>query len=294
MKKIKKVGITIIIVILIILILTIFYFIYNKKINDALINNETINNQISNNQSIDDKKMSDEVVKLSFKNSNDNLTIAELSGRNVTITGYMSTLSPIDGRFVYLMNLPYQSCPFCKPSTTKLTNTVAAYAKDGSKFEFTDRPVTIEGKLITGQFTDEFGYKYNFRVENATMKIADVDKLSENIKIYTAISKDGLLQTILSLIMQINTNIYYKEYGYSTSELKLVDNAKIDDCIIKLNSISEVDYKEVVDNLKQLKNVNIIVNENIKNKTYDNNDSQKPDINLIYNLTNQWVNKYEL
>jgi len=262
----KRVIITIIIIIVIILIT--IYVIYNEKVNGEIINNEVINNVIPTNPIVDNKKVSDEVVKLSFKDSNNNLSIAELSGRNVIITGYMSTLSPVDGRFVYLMNLPYQSCPFCKPSTTRLSNTVAAYAKLGSKFEFTDRPVTIEGKLFTGEYTDEFGYTYNFRLENATMKIADVDKLSENIKIYSAISKDGLLQTILSLILQTNTNIYYEEYKYSTSELKPVDIAKIDDCINKLNSISVVDYKEVVDNLKKLKDVNIIINENQKNKIY--------------------------
>jgi len=288
----KRVIITIIIIIVIILIT--IYVIYNEKVNGEIINNEVINNVIPTNPIVDNKKVSDEVVKLSFKDSNNNLSIAELSGRNVIITGYMSTLSPVDGRFVYLMNLPYQSCPFCKPSTTRLSNTVAAYAKLGSKFEFTDRPVTIEGKLFTGEYTDEFGYTYNFRLENATMKIADVDKLSENIKIYSAISKDGLLQTILSLILQTNTNIYYEEYKYSTSELKPVDIAKIDDCINKLNSISVVDYKEVVDNLKKLKDVNIIVNENLKNKIYNSRETQGQNINLIYNLTNAWVNKYEL
>ena len=288
----KRVIITIIIIIVIILIT--IYVIYNKKANDEVINDEVTNSVIPTTPIVDNKKVSDEVVKLSFKDSTNNLTIEELSGRNVTITGYMSTISPVDGRFVYLMNLPYQSCPFCKPSTTKLSNTVAAYAKLGSKFEFTDKPVTIEGKLFTGEYTDEFGYTYNFRLENATMKIADVDKLSENIRIYSDICKDGLLQTILSLILQTDINIYYDEYKYSTSELKPVDIVKIDDCINKLNSISVEDYKAVVDNLKKLKDVNLIVNENLKNKIYNSRETQGPNINLIYNLTNAWVNKYEL
>jgi len=290
----KRVIITIIIIIVIILIT--IYVIYNEKANDEVINNEVTNSVMPITPIVDNKKVSDEVVKLSFKDSTNNLTIEELSGRNVTITGYMSTISPIDGRFVYLMNLPYQSCPFCKPSTTKLSNTVAAYAKLGSKFEFTDKPVTIEGKLFTGQYTDEFGYTYNFRLENATMKIADVDKLSKNMKIYSDICEDGLLQTILSLITQANIDIYYKEYKYSTSELKPIDITKIDECINTLNSISKVDYQELVDNLKKLKDVGLIVNENLKNKTYDNNNnqSQNQKINVIYNTTNDWINKYEL
>ena len=53
----------------------------------------------------------DEVTKLKFKNTNSDSYINSLDGKMVSITGYLSTLSPLDGKFAYLMNMPYQSCP---------------------------------------------------------------------------------------------------------------------------------------------------------------------------------------
>ena len=64
---------------------------------------------------------------LSFSDTNLK-DMKELDGKTVTISGYMSTLSPISGAFMYLLNLPYQSCPFCEPNTTTPSTTIAIYA----------------------------------------------------------------------------------------------------------------------------------------------------------------------
>ena len=69
---------------------------------------------------------------LSFSQAQSVEEMEKLDGKTVSIIGYMSTLSPISGAFMYLMNLPYQSCPFCVPNTTQLANTMAVYAKDSS------------------------------------------------------------------------------------------------------------------------------------------------------------------
>ena len=50
--------------------------------------------------------------KLSFAESASIETLTSLDGKTVTLTGYMATLSPLSGEYIYLMNLPYQSCPF--------------------------------------------------------------------------------------------------------------------------------------------------------------------------------------
>lgn len=233
-------------------------------------------------------------TKLSFKESVSIDTINSLNGKKVTMTGYMSTLSPLDGKFVYLMNLPYQSCPFCVPNTTILANTLAVYSKSGSQFEFTDNPVTIEGTLVTGDFTDEFGYNYQYKIEDATLKEADVDELSENIKIYSAISQDGLLQNILSLVMHTDANIYYDEYGYSTEQLVGVNIEDIDNCINKLLAISKTDYSDLIEDLKILKEINEISNKNINDKNYTANATEKQRMEEVYMAVNNWINKYEL
>ena len=95
------------------------------------------------------------VVKLSFSEANSIDDMKKLDGKTVSIIGYMSTLSPVNGEFMYLMNMPYQSCPFCIPNTTQLSNTLAVYAKNGKSFEFTDLLIRVEGVLEFGDYTDE-------------------------------------------------------------------------------------------------------------------------------------------
>ena len=95
---------------------------------------------------------------ISFSQTNTVESLKALNGKRVSIIGYMSTLSPVSGKFMYLMNLPYQSCPFCVPNTTQLSNTMAVYAKDKKGFAFTDRAIQVIGTLNFGDFTDEYGY----------------------------------------------------------------------------------------------------------------------------------------
>lgn len=134
-----------------------------------------------------------EAVKLSFAESAGIDTIKALKGKAVTITGYMATLSPLSGEYIYLMNLPYQSCPFCVPNTQQLANTMAVYAAKGQKFEFTDRPVRITGKIDMGSFTDEYGYEYNYRIVDATCEVVDLSQVSEDYALYEALASDGVI-----------------------------------------------------------------------------------------------------
>ncbi|MBR6918078.1 MAG: hypothetical protein IKN38_07835, partial [Clostridia bacterium] len=46
-------------------------------------------------------------VRLTFAESIDMGRITKLSGRTVEIIGYMATVSPVSGKYLYLMNLPY-------------------------------------------------------------------------------------------------------------------------------------------------------------------------------------------
>lgn len=66
----------------------------------------------------------EDATKLSFKAASGYDYLKSLDGQTVTISGYMATSSPVDGSFMFLMNLPYQSCPFCVPNTSQLSNTM--------------------------------------------------------------------------------------------------------------------------------------------------------------------------
>lgn len=134
-----------------------------------------------------------EAVKLSFAESAGIDAIRALDGKAVTLTGYMATLSPLSGEYIYLMNLPYQSCPFCVPNTQQLANTMAVYAQKGKKFEFTDRPVKITGRMQLGDFTDEYGYTYNYRIVDAVSEAVDLSSVSEDYALYESLASDGVI-----------------------------------------------------------------------------------------------------
>ena len=137
-----------------------------------------------------------EAVTLSFAQSASIETIQDLKGKLVSITGYMATLSPLEGDYIYLMNLPFQSCPFCVPNTQQLANTMAVYAAKGVKFDYTDRPVKITGKMDVGQYTDEYGYEYNYRLVDATYEIVDLSEVSEEYALYQSLAEDGVIADV--------------------------------------------------------------------------------------------------
>ena len=137
-----------------------------------------------------------EAAGLKFADSVDFETIQALDGKKVTITGYMATLSPLSGDYIYLMNLPYQSCPFCVPNSQQLSNTMAVYAAKGVKFEFTDRPVKITGTMKIEDYTDEYGYFYNYRIIDANYEAVDLSQVSAEYALYQSLAADGVTAEI--------------------------------------------------------------------------------------------------
>ena len=139
---------------------------------------------------------------LSFAEAQSIEQMKKYDGERVTIIGYMSTLSPVSGKFMYLMNLPYQSCPFCVPNTTILSNTMAVYAKD--EFEFTDRAIRVTGVLNFGQYADEFGYEYSYRIKDATYEILDVSEMSEELKLWQQLASTDAVAKVYEMFDYLN------------------------------------------------------------------------------------------
>ena len=159
-----------------------------------------------------------ETVPLSFAESASIETIQGLKGKAVTLTGYMATLSPLSGEYIYLMNLPYQSCPFCVPNTQQLSNTMAVYAAKGKKFEFTDRPVKVTGKIELGDFTDEYGYTYNYRIVDATYEPVDLSQVSEEYALYEALASDGVISDVNGMFDYLLFVCDWPEYQGTTTD----------------------------------------------------------------------------
>lgn len=152
------------------------------------------------------------VAVLTFSGAIDYGTLQSLQGKTVSILGYMATLSPVSGAYMYLMNLPYQSCPYCVPNTNQLSNTMAVYAPDGKKFDFTDGPIRVTGTLELGDFTDEYSYTYNYRITNASYRTVDSDSLSGNMKLWQKIADDGLTADVYAMFDYVYFLCNWTEY----------------------------------------------------------------------------------
>ena len=156
-----------------------------------------------------------EAVTLKFSTGASIEEIRSLNGKKVAITGYMATLSPISGKYIYLMNMPYQSCPYCIPNTTELANTMAVYAPNGKTFAYTDQAIRVTGTVQVGDNTDEFGYVSNYRIVNATCEIVDLANVSEQYALWQTIAADGVVAEINSMFDYLHFVSQWTEYTSS-------------------------------------------------------------------------------
>lgn len=159
-----------------------------------------------------------ETAQLKFADSASLETIEKLDGKTVTITGYMATLSPLTGDYIYLMNMPYQSCPFCVPNTQQLSNTMAVYAAKGVKFDFTDRPVKITGTMKIEDCVDDYGYSYNYRIVDAKYEVVDLSSVSQEYALYQSLAADGVIGDINSMFDYLLFLCQWNEYTSSYTD----------------------------------------------------------------------------
>lgn len=141
------------------------------------------------------------ITKLSFKSAASYEYLKSLDGTKVTINGYMATSSPADGSFIFLMNLPYQSCPFCKPNTSQLSNTMEVYPVKNRKFDYTTQAISVTGTLEVAaseeeNFTDLYGYEFNFKVVDADYTIMKSEDLSEEMALWQQLASSDIINEI--------------------------------------------------------------------------------------------------
>ena len=150
-----------------------------------------------------------EIVKLSFKSAASYEQLKALDGQTVSINGYMATSSPVDGGYLFLMNLPYQSCPFCVPNTSQLSNTMAVYAKEGDSFDYTGQAIKVTGKLVVAEkedepFTDKYGYEFNFKIVDATCSVLTDEELTADMAVWQKIADSGLMDEMYRMYDYLN------------------------------------------------------------------------------------------
>lgn len=160
----------------------------------------------------------EDATKLSFKSAANYDYLKTLDGKTVTINGYMATSSPVDGSFMFLMNLPYQSCPFCVPNTSQLSNTMEIYPKKGESFSYTTQAVKVVGTLEVAEsedkpFKDTYGYEFCYKIVDATYTIIKAEDLSEDLALWQKIASTDVVNDIYKMYDYLNFlcawNTYY-------------------------------------------------------------------------------------
>lgn len=163
-----------------------------------------------------------EITKLSFQAASGYDYLKTLNGTQVSISGYMATSSPVDGSFMFLMNLPYQSCPFCVPNTSQLSNTIEVYSKKNEPFAFTNQAIKVVGTLEVAPsqdepFTDMYGYEFSFKIMDATYTVIQADELSEDMALWQKIAEADVVTDIYAMYDYVNFlckwNTYYVNSG---------------------------------------------------------------------------------
>lgn len=278
----------------------------------------------------------DEIIDntLSFSQANSVEEMQKLNGKQVNIIGYMSTLSPINGSFMYLMNLPYQSCPFCVPNTTQLSNTMAVYAKSGDSFEFTDRAIKVTGTLEFGDYTDEYGYEYGYRIKDATYTEVDTSEMSDKMKLWQQLASTEVISDVYNMYEYINFLCFWptytaefeggKDYLYPTDAINFIETegaqfnygyaeGYFDSMIKTIEEVSTTDFITLVENIKKAKSLAERAFADLKAEEYattteysgsfgdgrsqykmNNADAYEKEMEAIYREFAEWLAEWEI
>jgi hypothetical protein len=89
---------------------------------------------------------------------------------------------------------------------------MAVYAAKGTKFDYTDRPVKITGRMELGDFTDEYGYTYNYRIADAGYEVVDLSQVSSDYAMYQAMAEDGVIADVNSMFDYLLFVCQWTEY----------------------------------------------------------------------------------
>ena len=223
-------------------------------------------------------------IKLSFKAASGYDYLKSINGKTVTISGYMATSSPVDGSFMFLMNLPYQSCPFCVPNTSQLSNTMEVYPKDGDAFGYTTQAIKVVGTLVVAEkedepFTDRYGYQFNYKIVDATYTIIQAEELSADMALWQKIASSDVVSDIYAMYDYVNFlcawNTYYINsytdddgnivpgyYLYASDAMNFLtmegaqynygyQEGYFDGIVRKIEAVDPNAFKDLVDNIRK-------------------------------------------
>ena len=198
------------------------------KDNNSSNEQNSDNNNSNNNANVADDNFGKNAVKLSFKSAASYEYLQTLNNKEVTINGYMATSSPVDGSFIFLMNMPYQNCPFCKPNTSQLSNTIEVYPEAKEKFSYTTSAIKIVGTMVVAEdpnkpFTDPFDYQFVFKIVDADYRILKDSDLPKELALWQKFANTSLITDIYKMFDYIDfvckwPTYYIKSYTNASGE----------------------------------------------------------------------------
>lgn len=270
-------------------------------------NNVSTNETIENIPSVDmlknsdrtlniDRVMSDGTYQIRFSDLVSLEALQTFKDKTVTAIGYLSPIASYDGSFGYLMNLPYQTCPYCLPSDTKITNTLAIFAKNGEQLQFTEAAIMVRGTLKLEPYTDEYGYSYNYRLIDVEIEEADTSELGAKIALYNQLAEKEILTRLMGALYSLDDNVFYDEYtaqGYEYDRA-IVDTIQLDELLKDLASFDSTEVSILVNTANKLKEIAIEVNKMIEAEEYSKiTEYQESTEQLFYDI-GDWMSMYEL
>lgn len=301
-KKKSKNGLKITIAVIVIIIFASIFMISMGASKENVENISEVQNKNTDNINLSNGKlntkriMRDGSYQIRFSDLVSLDALEVYKDKTVTAIGYLSPIGAYDGSFTYLMNLPYQTCPYCLPSDTKITNTLAIFAKNGNSIEFTEAAVMVRGTLKLEPYTDEYGYSYNYRLVDVEIEEADTSELGEKIALYNEIAEKEILTRMMESLYAVDDNIFYDQYianGYEY-ERQIVDTTVIDELITDLETFNKDEVKILIDTAKELKEIATETNKLMEEEKYDKiADYQEKTEQLFYSI-NDWMGAYEL
>lgn len=236
-------------------------------------------------------------TKLSFSYSSlkDVLT---LNNQKVTITGYMSILTPLDGNLCYLVNLPLQNCPFCAQNSNELSTTMAVQFKNPVD-DIIEEPIKVVGTLTTGDFTDDYGYQYSYKIVDATYEIMDENNLPKGYSVYYTLSTNDDIYNLYAMMNCIDTYAYYEYYDLTSEtvmQLPPIDLEKYNytDMLSRIKSYNNDEYKDFIDMIEECKTLEVEINEKLEKGTAVSLRMLQPKVDTLYNNFNSFITKYTM
>lgn len=243
-----------------------------------------------------DRIMSDGTYQIRFSDLVSLEALQTFKDKTVTAIGYLSPIAGYDESFGYLMNLPYQTCPYCLPSDTKITNTLAIFAKDGEQLQFTEAAVMVRGTLKLEPYTDEYGYSYNYRLIDVEIEEADTSDLGAKITLYNELAEKEILTRLMGTLYSVDDNVFYEEYiaqGYEY-ERQLIDIAGIDLLLADLSMFDSAEVSILVNTANKLKEIGTEVNKLLESEEYSKISEYKERTEQLFYDINDWMSMYEL